>query len=249
MPLEVEPAQIAVVAFAALCVHAAKALRLYIVLFGGDFSFAEFFRMYIRTACASLFLPFKSGDIWRGLYAGNLIGSYVDGFVAVLLDRFTDTLALVTVALAVGLWSGLSPMAVYAVLGLFLATLVAAYLLFPQLRDYWNHFLIFNKRSDHALSGLRFLAGCDSAYRHVAATVKGRFVFLYALSLVAWGVEMAAMVLVMGDLSSSVVGAYLLDVLTGATNAYGTLYIAVCVALYASAEIVVGMRVSRCNES
>ena len=105
----------------AVFVHAIKALRLYIVLFGNKFSFRKYLGQYIKTAAVNLLLPFKCGEIYRGLCIGELIGTYAEGYIIVIFDRFVDTLALITMVILAGFLFGFEA-AMYSIIFQFVST-------------------------------------------------------------------------------------------------------------------------------
>lgn len=223
--------------FVALSVHLIKALRLYIILFERRFKKLEYVHQYAKTAIVNLFLPFKSGEIYRGLCFGELIGSYAQGYIVVIFDRFVDTLALITIVVCWGLFVGFEITTTYIILLIFLLAMIIIYGMFEPLYRYWNHFLIFNKKSEHTLKGLNFLATCNKAFRQIRHVVKGRFILLYFLSLIAWGIEIGSICIAIHGVSKAGISTYLTGILTGKLNDSSLIYLIVCLLLFIIVEI------------
>lgn len=213
-------------------VHTIKALRLYIILFGNNFNLEEYLEVYVKTAAVNLLLPFKCGEIYRGLCIGGLIGGYAEGYIVVIFDRFVDTLALITIVAGAGVLSGFEITFTYLLLACFLLLVIAIYCLFMPLYEYWNHFLIFKKKSEHTLRGLQFLSICKSTFIHINEMVKGRFIILYLLSLAAWGVEVGYFLLLTNVANEMAISTYLSDVLAGTLNANNAIYMIVCLVVF-----------------
>lgn len=228
----------------ALCVHIIKALRLYVILFERKFKKLDYVQQYIKTAIVNLFLPFKSGEIYRGLCFGNLIGSYAQGYIIVVFDRFVDTLALITIVIFCGFFVGFEITPVYILLLIFLLSVIVIYGMFMPLYRYWNHFLIFNKKSEHTLRGLQFLSTCHKAFLQISQVVSGRFVLLYLLSLVAWGIEIGSICIATHGVGKAGISTYLTGILTGELNDSGLIYSIVCLVLFIIVEIIVSILVA-----
>jgi hypothetical protein len=184
---------IGLIALMTIVVHTMKALRLYVLLFGKKFRLSKFLFTYARTTVVNILLPFKSGELYRGYCVGNLIDSYAEGYVIVIFDRFIDTLALMMVVLLSGLLVGFEITLSYLVLFAFLILLVLIYWIFEPLYDYWNHFLVFNKKSVNTLRGLKFLQVCKLEYMQILKVVRGRFGMLFLMSIIAWVIEIGTL--------------------------------------------------------
>lgn len=225
----------------AVFVHAIKALRLYIVLFGNKFSFRKYLGQYIKTAAVNLLLPFKCGEIYRGLCIGELIGTYAEGYIIVIFDRFVDTLALITMVILAGFLFGFEITYTYLALTVFLLLMIVIYWLFIPLYQYWNHFLVFRKTSEHTLKGLQFLDICKKAFGHINEIVKGRFIILYLLSLLAWGIEIGYFLIFSRTTGKVDISTYLSDVLTGTLNSNNVIYMMACLTLFLLCGVALGI--------
>lgn len=213
-------------------VHVIKALRLYVILFGSKFSLEEYLEEYIKTAAVNLLLPFKCGEIYRGLCMGHLVGEYAEGYIVIIFDRFIDTLALITMIAGAGMVSNFEITFTYFVLASFLFLMIVIYCLFMPLYEYWNHFLIFMKESEYTLKGLRFLNTCKNAFYYIDGMVRGRFFILYLLSLAAWGIEVGYFVLLTNESDQMEISEYLSDALAGTLNASNSIYMVVCLTVF-----------------
>ena len=85
---------IAVAFMTALIVNGIKMARLYILFCGKHVKTDAYVRKYMTTSLINMIVPFKAGEIWRGIIFGKMAGSYISSFVIVLFDRFIDTTAL-----------------------------------------------------------------------------------------------------------------------------------------------------------
>ncbi|MBR5419870.1 MAG: flippase-like domain-containing protein [Lachnospiraceae bacterium] len=198
---------------AVLLVHGIKAFRLYLALYGSEIRISDYLKCWCKVTPVSLILPMKSGEFFRMYCFGILLKDKLKGVVLILLDRFMDTLALVTVVIAVKLVAGGSLSALVYFLLLFLALSLGLYCVFPGLYRFWKSFLLSARATERKLSMLRFMEALHSIYKEIAAVTKGRGLLLYLLSLLAWGVEIGSVTLLSGfaggTLSSGVLGTYL----------------------------------------
>lgn len=222
----------------AVLVHTIKALRFYIVMFGHKFKLRDYIPQYIKTAVVNMLLPFKSGEVYRGYCMGRMIDSIADGYIMVIFDRFIDTLALISLVICLSFFTDVEITEIYMFLSVFLVVVIIIYNLFKPLYQYWNHFLIFNKSSEHTLVGLQFLKACNDAFMNINFVVKGRFVMLYLLSLVAWSVEIGMLVTVGKQISGMEISTYLSDVLTGNLNVNNMMYTIQCFVFFLIVGIV-----------
>lgn len=214
--------------FTVIFVNLIKALRLYIVLFGHKFDLDNFIWNYIKTAFVNMMVPYKFGELYRGYCIGTMIKSIVDGYIMVVFDRFIDTLALISIIFCFSFFMDIELSRIYIFLTFFLVVVILLYNLFKPLYQYWNHFLIYNKSSKHTLIGLQFLKMCNEAFSNVSFIVKGRFVMLYILSLIAWTAEIGMIVVVGKAIGGVEVSTYLVDIMTGNLNFSNMMYTMLC---------------------
>lgn len=177
-------------------VHILKAARLYFAIYGSKISLHRHLKTYSKVTPASILLPFKLGEFFRMYCYGTETGSAPKGILTILLDRFMDTLALLTMLTAVCLVSGSAFDPFVFALIVFLAGLLGAYFLFPGLSAYCKKFLLLIRATPKRLQALSFLEKLKVIYREITAISKGRGIILYFLSLFAWGVEIGAVLLI-----------------------------------------------------
>ena len=88
-------------------IHVVKAIRLYLLFWGNKLSFYRFLLTYFKVIPVSMFFPFKLGEIFKIICFGNEINNYLRAVVIVLLDRFIDTLVLLTIVLAISFYENI----------------------------------------------------------------------------------------------------------------------------------------------
>ncbi len=203
--------QIAVITLTVLIVHLIKAGRLFLAVYGSEMNIWPYCEVYCRVTPVSVILPYKLGEFFRMYGYGREFGSFLKGIVTIVLDRFMDTMALITVILVTwAFYGGRISGFVYALL-LFLACVLLLYFAFPGVYRYWKKFLLKSRASERRLALLRMIELSNSLYREMAAVSRGRGIILYFLSLIAWTVEIGSLALLggltgRGELSETVSG-------------------------------------------
>ncbi len=187
-----------------IAVNILKGARLYFVLYGTKISFAEHIKQYCKTVPISILIPLKAGDIFRAYCYGHGMQNYLKAFIIILLDRFVDTLALVTVTFLMILSGNEAVPVLFYLMLLFLVLLIICYNIFPGLYFYWNDYFIRNKASVRRNSFLRLMHRCNDIYFEISKFIKGRCLFLYSISVLAWGVEIGGMVCIRNILLENV---------------------------------------------
>ncbi len=177
-------------------VHSIKAMRMYLILYGtGNLSFPEHLKIYCKTAMVSMLLPYKMGDLFRMYCYTEYMDSGIRSVIVVLLDRFMDTLALITVIVLTSMAVGLAYFGpLLLILLVFVFCIIAAYLLFPGFSSFWNLFLLKARATPNTIKTLRLIQRCKGIYREVSGITRGRGVMLYILSLIAWIIEIGGVV-------------------------------------------------------
>lgn len=183
--------QASLVFFVTACaVFGLKLVRLYLVFVNTGLRFRTHALQFFKTLLVSLVLPFKLGDVFRVYCYGTHIGNFLRSFMAVLLDRFVDTLALVCIFLAlVAFRSAALPWLLY-VLGAFLLVVMLCYAAFPSLYAYWSEYLLRSRATMQRLRYLRFLQQTNVLYQEFRSVVQGRLLLLFLLSMLAWTAEL-----------------------------------------------------------
>lgn len=179
-------------------VHAIKAVRLYLALYGTGISWTSFLKAYCKVTPVSVSLPFKIGEIFRMYCYGHEIKNGLRGTIIILLDRFMDTLALVTIILVICFFNHGTISQVVYVLILFLAVLLITYYVFPGIYTFWKQFLLSVKATERRLGCLKILEKLRIVQDEISGVTRGRGALLYALSLIAWAVELGSIALISG---------------------------------------------------
>ena len=188
----VSVAQVLVILLTAMFVHALKAARLFLALYGQKIS----------------------------MYAyGTHLKSGLKGIVIILLDRFMDTAALVTMILIAGFFYGGQITSFLLVLLIFLVLVVLLYRAFPGARKFWKHYFLSKKATPRRMGALKALESFHRIYEEVSVVTSGRGILLYVLSFLAWGVEIGSIVLqtklFFGGAVAETMSAYLASAMSG----------------------------------
>lgn len=192
--------------------HMIKAGRLYLTLYGTEIRWKTYLKVYCKVTPVSVLFPLKTGEFFRMYCYGKQLGNNLKGIIIVLLDRFMDTLALVTMILGVCVVSGGQVSSVMYALILLLMCLLAGYYVFPGMYAFWKHFLMSAKATEKRIALLKFLEASHAVYTEISNVTKGRGIMLYLLSVAAWGIELGSVVLISGHSSvyySGVISQYL----------------------------------------
>ena len=206
-----------------ILVHGIKVFRLYLELLDRKLPFGLFLRQYCKITPVSMILPLKAGDLFRCYCYGYYIGDWMYGIAVILLDRFVDTAALMTVLVLFVLPLGNAMPAVSFVLLAVLFALSFIYFSLPGLCQYWNRYLIAGRGSTRKLFALTVLARLEAAYRDIHRVVQGKFLLSYMLSVVAWLVELGGLALTVSLLRADLgaaMSAYLLGAMWGGKISY-----------------------------
>ena len=176
-----------------ILVHSIKVFRLYFILYEKKISFIEHLKQYCKVIPVSMIVPFKLGELFRMYCYGYQIGNFFDGIIVILVDRFADTLGLVTMILFISIVNHSQFPLIFYILLAFLVTIIICYLIFPGMYFYWKHNLLKAKASRQKNDMLLLLEKLQTAYLELSILIKGRCSILYLLSLIAWGVEVGGL--------------------------------------------------------
>ena len=206
-----------------ILVHGIKVFRLYLELLDRKLPFGLFLRQYCKITPVSMILPLKAGDLFRCYCYGYYIGDWMYGIAVILLDRFVDTAALMTVLVLFVLPLGNAMPAVSFVLLAVLFALSFIYFALPGLCQYWNRYLIAGRGSTRKLFALTVLARLEAAYRDIHRVVQGKFLLSYMLSVAAWLIEIGGLALTVSLLRADLgaaMSAYLFGAMWGGKISY-----------------------------
>lgn len=184
---------IGLIVLTVIAVHFLKSLRLYFELFEQQMSSSMLFRQYCKVVPVSIVLPWKVGDVFRVYCFGYCLKDYMLGAAVILLDRFVDTLALITTVLLICLIKGAIVPEICYSLAFFLGIMYLFYLLCPGMCRYWNEYFIRAKASNQSLKALSFIMNVKRVYGDIKAIADGKFFLTYLLSVLAWLVEIGGL--------------------------------------------------------
>lgn len=174
-------------------VHTIKTIRLYLVLYEFDISLPEHLKIYCKVTPVSVILPFKIGELFRIYCYGRQTKSLYKGTFIILLDRFIDTLALVTMILVISIFNGENiPILAYRLI-MFLCIVFVTYFIFPGVYDFWRRILISSKVMKNKITMLKVMCKFEKIYNELFKLIKGRGFLIYILSFIAWGIELASL--------------------------------------------------------
>lgn len=170
-------------------VHLAKMARLYLIVIDEGIPLKKFLFCYFLTTLVNLMVPYKLGEFFRLFVFSKVTKSLRIGVLSVVLDRFFDTVALVLILLPYELLTGGKVTNSTLALAAFVVVAVFVYLsCFPCYR-YLNRYIIMNRSSKRAISGLKFIERIRTEYDYVKSLIDGRSALLVIFSFAAWLLE------------------------------------------------------------
>ncbi|MBD5544046.1 MAG: hypothetical protein HDR01_07395 [Lachnospiraceae bacterium] len=184
-----------------LAVHAAKMIRLYLVLMEHKIGFSRFLLLYLKTTFVNLLIPFKAGEIYRIFAIGRESGVWQVGILSVLIDRFFDIAALLLVLLPLDVifYGDIS-----FITWIFLAIIViiaCIYLSIEPTYQYLNKYIIKEKNSGRSMAVLKGLDVVNNWYEFTKNLVQGRFALIFLASFAGWVFEILALKALAGFLA------------------------------------------------
>lgn len=175
--------------------HILKQIRIYLEIYGSEISFISNVKVYCKTTFVNIVFPYKLGEIFRMYCYGKLLNSSLKGIIIVLYDRFMDTAALITVIFFVKIIGNDIISNLIYVLLLFLMLMLIIYFTFPNMYKFWNKFLLKSKATKNHIALLKMLYGFNIVYAEIRSISRGRGGIIYILSIIAWGAEIGAVML------------------------------------------------------
>lgn len=202
----------------ALMVYVIKFLRLYFAMYGTNITFEQFAEIYVRVTPISLILPFKVGELFRIYCYGKQINNCLQGGIIILLDRFMDTAALITMITITLIFNKNSPTYLVYFLFCIMFLLSTLYFVFPGMYCFWRKFILRSDASKNKLRVLKTLVYCNTVYDEIVKVVKGRGIILFFLSLFAWIIEIGSLAVTtnMVSINTSIkISEYITSAMTG----------------------------------
>lgn len=174
-------------------VHAAKMLRLYLVLMERKVAFRRFTLLYLKTTFVNLIIPFKLGEIYRVYSISRETGKFQTGLLSVCIDRFFDTVVLLLFLLPVQIFVTERISGVAVVLFAVVVFLLIVYLEFQPVYTYLNRYIILNKKSNRSMVVLKGLEYGRDWYEDVKELVTGRSPLIFLFSCTGWLLELGVL--------------------------------------------------------
>lgn len=199
-------------------VHIIKAGRLYLILYGSDVDAVSYIKTYCKVTPVSVVFPYKIGEFFRIYCYGCLIGNVVRGMITILLDRFMDTIALITIVILVGMFYGFRMTSFMYFLLVFLVNLLFVYYAYPGVYKFWKKYLLRSEATEHKLTLLRMIETLNVLYSEIEQVTKGRGMILYIMSLLAWGIEIGSLTLLSTLIGDGNLGQIIADYMTSAMS-------------------------------
>ena len=172
-----------------LMVHAAKMIRMYLVLMEHKIGFNRFLLLYCKTTFVNLVIPFKLGELYRVFAIGRATGIWQVGILSVFIDRFFDLAALCLVLLPLDFFFFKEiSFITWLFLGIILA-IAGIYLSIKPTYRYLNKYIIKEKNSKRSMAVLKGLDIVNDWYEFTRNLVRGRFALIFLASLAGWVFE------------------------------------------------------------
>lgn len=201
-----------------LLVHAIKACRLYVALYGVNISLKTYLKTYCKVTPVSIILPYKLGELFRIYCYGYEMNDFLRSVVTIMLDRFMDTAALLTMFFALSFFHKSSITYLFILLLLFLVFLLLLFFIFPGIYAFWKKYFLLAKATENKIWGLKTLEILNTLYKEIEKVIKGRGIIMYFLSLIAWGIEIGNIIIVSKLIVAQGVTASIAQYLNSAMN-------------------------------
>ncbi len=180
---------------AVVVVQFIKAMRLYIALYGNNISSSDYIVTYCKAAPITVIFPFKLGELYRIYCFGRLLSNWLKALVIILLDRFFDSLALITTILFFQVSNKGSFSPLIFILFLFLFIVAFVFVSFPRIYGFWSNYILCLKATPNRLKILSILDKFKKIYCEIDNVVKGRGMILLILSFAAWIIEIGLLLI------------------------------------------------------
>lgn len=172
-----------------------KLIRLYLIIYGKNMGFKRHIKEYSKSIAVSCILPLKSGEIFRMYCYGYQLKDYISGMVYIIVDRFYDTLGLISVMVVTSIVFGLKTSIVAYLLMMFLILVMVMYFVYPGLSKYWKGFLLSSLASKRKLRMLSLIERINGVYDKATEVISGRGIILFVISVISWIVESTGIIL------------------------------------------------------
>lgn len=184
-----------VICITVITVHAIKSGRLYLTLYGSNIRFSTYIKIYCKVTPVSVIFPYKIGEFFRMYCYGCNIGNLLKGIIIVIMDRFMDTIALVTMILLVWMFNGGHITAIVYALLMFIVLALLMYFTFPGIYVFWKKYFLRARATERRLTALKVLDKLHLVYDEITKVSRGRGIILYFMSLIAWTIEIGSLIM------------------------------------------------------
>lgn len=172
-----------------ISVHAAKMLRLYLVLMEHKIGFGRFVLLYLKTTLVNLIIPLKLGELYRIFCISKETKHWQVGVLSVLVDRFFDTLALCMILLPLDIFVfGRLSFITLLFIGVMVLIVICYVSVLPTFQ-YLNRYIIRQKSSARAMAALKGLDVVKIWYDFTQNLISGRFALILLFSFAGWVFE------------------------------------------------------------
>jgi hypothetical protein len=155
-----------------------KFFRVYLLIMEKRVPFKRFLKVYLKTMFVSLTVPFKLGEFFRIFCYGHEMKSNIRGLLTVVLDRFFDTIALLSIVCFIELCYLQTFSFLSIGLTLFLGIMMIIYYSFPNLYQYFNTYLVLSVNSIKGLLLLEYLERSLRLYENIVSLIRERVVLI-----------------------------------------------------------------------
>ena len=217
-------------------VHITKFVRFYFILLEEMMPLSTAIKTYAKTTLVSILIPFKIGEIYRMYAFGYKLNSYPKGVIAVVIDKFFDAIVLCMILAGGVLMYGSANYFLLVILLGFIILAVLIYCLFEPSYRYLNRFFIVRGGGIKSLRALKILDKSHKIYQNAKRMVYGRQLACLVLSVLAWGIEYATLMIANGPsdnpLVASSIPSYISDGFFGLSNGLLSSYIFCCAIVF-----------------
>ncbi|HEX2838104.1 MAG TPA: lysylphosphatidylglycerol synthase domain-containing protein [Phycisphaerales bacterium] len=180
--------------------HLLRALRLVVMIQDERVGLRETFTAHFVAAGASLFIPFKLGEVFRVAEVARLLRSPVRALLLVWSERVLDLLAITGAMLVALIFR--KDLFESAALGIFLTLAVVAgtfvaFLVMPEQLESVKLLLIRRYRGAWSLSAVRAVDASQRLLMHAPDAMKRRPTTLISLTAIIWTLEVASLALLL----------------------------------------------------
>lgn len=183
-----------------LLAHLLRALRLVVMIQDERVGLRETFTAHFVAAGASLFIPFKLGEVFRIAEVARLLRSPVRALLLVWSERVLDLLAITGAMLVALIFR--KDLFESTALGIFLTLAVVAgtfvaLLVMPEQLESIKLLLIRRYRGAWSLGAVRAVDASQRLLMHAPDAMKRRPATLIALTAIIWTLEVASLALLL----------------------------------------------------